>query len=273
LESVRHNDLKLSYKRFGGGNSIYLTFHGHGKDHKDFESFAAALNASIYSFDLYGHGASQIPIERLHEFPLEKREFETMMLKFFNLEEISEFSLMGYSLGGKIALDAFLLFPERTQNIILLAPDGFKNITWYGKTSQKKLLRLWYKKIVDRPKFFFSLIKAAKFLKLIPQSLFRFLDYQFASRERRFLAFQTWGFYRKMFPDPRELSDTFKSHSVKIKVIVGKYDSVIKPEFAFKFRDAYYPKMDVIELEIGHDFFKEKNLRLVQKELEKTPYL
>lgn len=273
MKTISHKDLKLTYKVYGAGKSVYLAFHGHGKSHADFESFAKELNATIYSFDLYGHGASQIPLERLHEFPLEKIELKKMMELFFEQEQLTGFSLLGYSLGGKIALNVFLLFAERTDGIILLAPDGLKNITWYGKTSQKKWLRLWYKKIVERPKFFFSLVKTARFLKLIPNNLYRFLDYQFASRERRFAAFQTWGFYRNVFPSAQKLQETFLEHPTPIKVIVGRFDSVIKPEFAYRFKESYLPEMEVVELEMGHDFFKEKNLQFVQKELQKTPYL
>lgn len=273
MKSVRHTDLKLSYKQFGNGNSIYLTFHGHGKDHSDFEPFAQILKATVYSFDLFGHGQSQIPSERLHESPLRTEEFETLLKLFLAQENISEFAVIGYSLGGKMALNTFLLFPSQTRHILLLAPDGLKNITWYGKTSQKKLLRRWYKHVVEKPKFFFSLVRSARFLRLIPKNLFRFLDYQFATRERRFLAFQTWGFYRNAFPNPNNIQKTLTKHPINVKVVVGKYDSVIKPVFAYNFKEKYHAELEVVELEIGHDFFKEKNLDLVQKELDKTPYL
>ena len=45
---------------------------------------------------------------------------------------VQNFSLAGFSLGGKFALATLEAFPEKTKGIILLAPDGIKTSFWYS---------------------------------------------------------------------------------------------------------------------------------------------
>lgn len=272
--TISHNDLSLSYRKVGNGSRHILCFHGHGKDHKDFVAWKDFLSDyTIYSFDLFGHGRSEIPNHRIPDLPITPKEFITIFQIFFEQEKLNRVTLLGYSLGGKIALNLFQDLPQYVENIIMLAPDGLKEIGWYTKTSEIKWLQRLYQRTIDKPVWFFKFIRVLRFFRILPKGLYKFLQYQFSNKERRTNSFNTWAFYRKLFPNHDLLKNQFKNYSIPSVVVLGKYDKVIKSSFGPYFKHHVYPDLEIIELETGHDFFKPKNLSLTQSTLRKSNYL
>lgn len=264
----------MNYRKIGEGDRHILCFHGHGKDHSDFLGWKDFLSGyTIYSFDLFGHGTSQIPPNRIPDSPITPEEFTALIQIFFEQEQLSQVTLLGYSLGGKIALNLFQELPAYIEQMILLAPDGLKEIGWYTKTSEIKWLQRLYKRTIDSPVWFFKFIRVLRFFRILPEGLYKFLQYQFSNKERRMNSYKTWAFYRKLFPQHRLLKEQYSKYSVPTLVVLGQYDKVIQPAFGSYFKTHVNPNIEIIELPIGHDFFKPKNLTLTQSTLHKSNYL
>src|SRR2546430_8395975 len=56
---------------------------------------------------------------RSKELYYTKKEFRELFEKFLSEQSIKRFSLMGFSLGGKIALQLLELFPDRVNTVLL----------------------------------------------------------------------------------------------------------------------------------------------------------
>ena len=98
--------LKLEYYTYGTGKTPLLAFHGFGRHAKDYKAFETLFGEkyTIYAFNLFHHGVSEYPEERISQDTFTKHEFKQLFAKFFSENKIEKTAIMGYSLGGKIAL-------------------------------------------------------------------------------------------------------------------------------------------------------------------------
>ncbi len=122
---------ELNYGLYPGGPGILLAFHGFGQSQHYFSSLATSLekNYTVYSFDLFYHGRSHWPDS---EQPLSKEFWKEMITAFLQEQQIDRFSLVGFSLGGKFVLATLEALPERTDEILFIAPDGIRTSFWYS---------------------------------------------------------------------------------------------------------------------------------------------
>lgn len=136
LTMDRNQDLTmdLHYNIYGEGNTIIL-LHGGGTDSRVWKDYVDILahNFKVITYDLRGHGKSPIPTKPVNHID-----------DLFNLMEklkVKQASLIGHSLGGQIATDFSILYPEKVSQLILLAPGltGFK----YDQEFASMVKRMW----------------------------------------------------------------------------------------------------------------------------------
>src|SRR5688500_16753590 len=128
---IDYNGSRLHYAKTGNGDKHLLVFHGFGQDMNVFEFLANSLSRhyTFYVFDLYFHGKSYWANG---EQTLTKGEWKEIMKIFFSQNQIGNFSVAAFSLGGKFALATLESFPDKTKEIFLIAPDGIKTSFWYN---------------------------------------------------------------------------------------------------------------------------------------------
>jgi pimeloyl-ACP methyl ester carboxylesterase len=155
---------RLHYLKYLGGEKIMLAFHGYGQDAQVFHEISTYLTNgyTVYSFDLFFHGRSTWNKTK-GEFS--KNELETIFNMFLGKENISEFSVMAFSLGGKTALCLAELYPEKIEKLILIAPDGIKTSFWYNLATYPGPIRSLFRYIIFSPKLFFQLASLLYHLK------------------------------------------------------------------------------------------------------------
>jgi len=170
----------IFFKTFGDPKKPLVIFiHGFMGNHDDWDYFAQALANKYYcvSLDLPGHGNS----------PLSSQSFEELS---FNLKNViqslnkSKCFLIGYSLGGRVALDLFSRYPDLISGIILeschpglksekekmlrIKSDEklFSNISNQNKEDFFKFLNKWY----ELP-LFGNISKQKKFTELLKRRM------------------------------------------------------------------------------------------------------
>ncbi|KAI5803820.1 Alpha/Beta hydrolase protein [Geopyxis carbonaria] len=103
-----------------------LLIHGISSPSTVFTALAerlAAAGCRVLTFDLYGRGLSDAPLDVAYD----ERLFAAQALFALEASDVSweRFTVLGYSLGGGIAVAlSKLLGPARVESLVLLAPSG-----------------------------------------------------------------------------------------------------------------------------------------------------
>ncbi len=220
----------LAYRSYGQGPVHVIAFHGFGRTGEDFQVLEGSLGdrCTIHAFDLHFHGHSPSYPQRAHQ-PFTPEELSTYFTAFTDGLQQEKVSLLGYSLGGRLAMSLVEHMPERIERLFLAAPDGLKNKPWYRALAGSRPGRSGYERFVERPEAFHLLINALHGLKLMNSRMHRFLIGQTDSRAKRVLIHDVWLSYRQIEPDLARVAARAREHGIPIHLYFGEHDRVIKP--------------------------------------------
>ena len=261
----RYGDLQMGYSVSEENKVKIIALHGHGRSPEDF-SFLSAFG-QIIALDLFFHGDSFFPEDRIEANPIENEEFHQAFLKLLELEQIEQFHFVAFSQGGRFVLSILPFLKDRVLSLQLISPDGMDNNSFYNRMSRKKLARKLFVYFEKKPQHFKSFSFIAFKLKLMRPKVFAFVQ-KFSGDPTSFSrASKTWRGFRQIQPNDTELKNHFKANKIYFKLIMGRYDQVIRTQQAELFLKRINQENALIELQCGHDFFAEKNKSLIEKTL------
>lgn len=261
-----HEKLDLHYHQFGLGENIFIAFHGFGQTGGVFKDIAEALGkeATLYSFDLPFHGHSQW---KAGESPLLKEHWEEIFGRFLEESGIRKFTVIGFSLGGKLALTTIEKFPSYIKQAILIAPDGIKTNFWYGLATYPVVLRKYFRSIIIRPNSFFRMMTVMNRLRLMDKGVLRFAASQMDTVKKRRKVYYTWVIFRKLAFDLKKLASIINKQEIPVLVYIGTYDKIITPVKTQRFLKIL-KNSELKLLKTGHNSILKKvaaDLKLLQK--------
>ncbi len=168
-------------------------------------------------------------------------------------------SLLGYSLGGRVALQLIELIPQEIAQVFLLAPDGLHKNFWYYLSTQTKFGNRLSRKAVDTPQAVFYMLRAAKKLKLMDENIINMAHYYLDDKFNRKLLYERWITMRKFRPDLSLVKKEIIKNKLDVRVIFGKYDYVILSKRS-SFLRKNNPTVKIKIIDAGHRLLEEKYL-------------
>ena len=256
----------ISYSVYGSGEKVLLVFHGYGHSHKNMKGIEESVSQEykIYSFDLFFHGFSEWNYD---DSPLSKDHWVSIMNAFLLKNEIQKFSVLGFSLGGKVALSLVELMPEKIEKVYLIAPDGLRYHFWYDMVTSG-LLKSVFKMTISTPTIFNTTVSVLNRLSLVDKSVLRFSSTQMNSKEKRRRVYYSWVVYKGLTPDIKKVIGIINEKTIPLTVYLGKYDRIIKPETVLDFCSKV-KKCKVHQLNSGHNNLLDEVSNQLYRELAK----
>lgn len=241
---------KLHYSVYGNSEKILLMFHGFGHTHKNMREIeeALSLDYKVYSFDLFFHGFSEWNNE---DKPLTSEFWNQLIAAFLKQNQIEKFSVLGFSLGGKLALSLVDHFANDLEKLYLIAPDGLKTNFWYSVATSKPLKGL-FRKIILNPDFFNKLLKVLTRFKFLDKSSARFASIQMNSRDKRRRVYYTWTVLKGITPNLLRVVESLNAKAISTELFVGEYDRIIPMQLVRSFSDRLLNKKFIV-LKSGHN--------------------
>ena len=119
MPSVTVNNVKINYIEQGAGNEALIFIHGYAGGLGDWREALNRLPKDYHAYvlDLRGHGQSDRP----GSYKL--TEFVEDIYAFSQELEISQFTYVGHSLGGKIGYQFAIYYPDVLRAMVLVAPS------------------------------------------------------------------------------------------------------------------------------------------------------
>ena len=113
---AQNDETKIYYQTQGAGEPLLL-IAGLGAPHRAWRRIAPLLAEKfrVITFDNRGTGATEFPADELFTIPLMVRDAKAVL----DAENIASAHILGMSMGGMIAQEFALTFPEKTRSLIL----------------------------------------------------------------------------------------------------------------------------------------------------------
>jgi pimeloyl-ACP methyl ester carboxylesterase len=116
---VQAGDVRLHYVQQGEGEEPLVFVHGYTGGLRDWEEILPLLPPTVraYAFDLRGAGESEKP-GRGYTIPQYAADIERATREL----GLDTFTLIGHSMGGGVAMQFAVSYPERLRRLVLVAP-------------------------------------------------------------------------------------------------------------------------------------------------------
>lgn len=264
-------DFFLSYKQSeftgivaGSGPELLICLHGFGERASHFRCMEAGLGNifTIIALDMPFHGNTAWRENR----PFEKEDLAALTEKILEKFGKQTFSLMGYSMGGRLALCIIEKLASRVKHLVLAAPDGLKNNPWHMFATQTTLGNRLFSYNTRHPAVFFRLLTLWRRWGLLNESVYKFAYHRMDRPEKRLLVYNVWTIMRRMMPSVKHCKQLLARYSVDTIAIFGRYDRVIPPVIGERFADGSFP-CNIVVLERGHQLVNEELGFIIRKNI------
>ncbi|HET6996709.1 MAG TPA: alpha/beta fold hydrolase [Chitinophagaceae bacterium] len=253
----------VSYICLGTGSRTAFCFHGYGEDALSFsflEKYAGA-EYTFFSIDLPFHG--QTKWNEGYEFSVTdiRQIMEQIMSINDRLPETGngKLALIGYSLGGRVALALYEKIPSTIDRLVLLAPDGLKVNFWYWLATQTSIGNKLFSFTMKHPSWFFGFLKGLNKLRLVNASIFKFVNYYIGDKEVRTLLYARWTTLRKLKPNLDQVRKEINMHKTTVRLVYGMHDRIILSTVGEKFRKGIEENCTISVIRSGHQVLHEKH--------------
>jgi pimeloyl-ACP methyl ester carboxylesterase len=284
---------RIHYRHWGTGPRLVFAFHGYGESAAAFSFLGEAIgdDFTLVAIDLPFHGQTEwndglffdprdllfvlqgieaalsaprgVPADPLspHDPPLHAPVPPPARY-------LSGWWLLGYSMGGRIALQILQDSPRLADKLVLLAPDGLKLNPWYWMATQTRPGNILFRATMRRPGWFFLLLRLGHALHWVNPSVYKFtVQYIHDDRVRREL-YTRWTTMRGFRPQLPVIAAIIRERQLSVRLVYGSYDRIIRWESAEKFRKrGIAATCHLTLLPSGHQLLRPQYLSVLLSEL------
>lgn len=257
----RYKSSQVAYLCAGQGPGVAVCFHGYGEEAAGF-SFLGN-----YAGDLYRFYAIDLPFHG-HTVWNEGLNFDTSDLSAIVSGILSQealpaswpVTLLGFSLGGRVALSLLETNTLACARIVLLAPDGLKVNAWYWLATQTWPGNRFFAFTMKHPGWFFGMLKVMNKLKLVNASIFKFVNYYIGDAVVRQSLYDRWTTLRKLKPQLGKIKKQIAAHNIPVRILYGRHDRIILSSVGERFRKGIEGQCIIQVIPAGHQVLHEKHV-------------
>lgn len=260
LHILKYRNSSIAFHVFGQGPNTLFCLHGYG-DNGDSFSFLEKFLGNDYHIiapDLPIHGDTLWNETKIFE-PSDILDWISKMQEIagVQLPEKNKIHLLGYSMGGRLALSIFNEAPNKFEKILLLCPDGLHENFWHFVSTQTWAGNILFKKTMQHPGWFFNLMDGAHEVKLLNKSILKFAHHYLDDPKARDLLYKRWSLFRKFVPSISAVKKNILKHKTPLSLVFGNYDRIIlsKRSDSLKKNNSF---VKVFVLDAGHQILREK---------------
>ena len=195
-----------------------------GQDFSCFQKFAQTFDNqyTTYLFDLPFHGKSEVD-----EPIITKEIWKEYLTKFLQEKQIKNFSVIGFSMGGRFALATLEAFSDSIENVLLLAPDGITEDPFYYSATRFNFTRYIFKKVLKNNHKFHGFAGLLTRVGIVHKSVLKFAKMMVDTPEKQEQLYKSWVEFRTLRFDIEKLAQLINNQEINVKIFMGKYDRLL----------------------------------------------
>lgn len=240
----------------GHGAEWLFCFHGYGESARSFELLEPLLGGrfTIIAIDMPFHGNTAWNDGLLFE-PRELVE----LIHAIKPKPIP-MHVLGFSMGGRVALQLLHDIPQEIARLVLVAPDGLHRNKWQWLATQTKTGNRLFRMAMQRPAVVKLVMAVARKVGAYPKRVQKFVSFYLDGDEQRNILYKRWSAMREFGPRKHLLRSVVLQHGIPVRMLFGKYDAVILARHGHAFARDSNGLVKVHEIDAGHQLLKTKYL-------------
>lgn len=248
---------------------VIIAFHGFARPLEDMRAVHSAWPEAhtFVSVHLPHHGRSgPLPGTGPEDRALEPTTFNRIIDVLLEREGLAACPriLLGYSIGGRIALALAEAAPENWGRLVLLAPDGLKKSPFYALTVHTALGR-WAWFWMDRhEQRVWNWSDALLKWGLISQHLHGFIYFHSSSHAMRMMVWNGWRGHRACWPRHKAIATALEKVP-QADFVFGEFDKIIPPRNGRRLRRMTQntPHVQFHSVRSGHNMLKTETMEAI----------
>jgi len=257
---LTYKSSQIHYLKSGAGKRALIALHGYSDSAHSFDLLQDHLDDqfTMIAIDLPFHG-NTLWNEGLTLRPDELFEIIDAILEDLSLPH-TKIYLVGFSMGGRIALSLYQTIPARIEKLILLASDGLHISKWYWIATQTWMGNALFNFTTKYPGWFFGMLNAGKKMKMIKQNVYKFSMSSMQEKRLRDDLYTRWTTMRRFTTNFKKLKSLVITNKTPVRLIYGEYDHIIRTNGGEKFKDGIEQHCKLISLPCEHHVLVQKNI-------------
>jgi len=227
---------RIHYCRWGTGSKLLLCLHGYGETAATFGFLEESLGQTftMLAIDLPFHGATDWK-EGLFLAPSDLLSLIRQLAAAVAGDD-RPWWILGYSMGGRVALQILELAPEKIARLVLLAPDGLHRNPWYRLATRTRAGNSLFRWTMRHPRWFFAVLRLGNTLNLFNPSVYKFAAYYIGDPQVRQDLYTRWTTLRGFRPYLPRIQQIIRDRQLPVRILYGRFDRIIRKDNGEKFR-------------------------------------
>lgn len=251
----------LWYAQPNNVRRVVVAFHGFGRPVEEMACYLPLYpeGTAMLSVGLCHHNGSTPPGD-IESWVLSPDLFQEALTSWLDSllppgDASPSRALLGYSLGGRIALTLFERHPMCWDGMLLLAPDGLRKNPLYRFAVETKLGRMMWAWTDRHAETVRALIRGLRRVRVIPAHLEHFALHHTENQATRQLVARTWKTHRAFWPTPEStfaVWQTLPTRNIHIAAVFGSRDAIIPWSWSRLWRTQANSHVHFLQVESGH---------------------
>jgi len=252
---IDYRSSRFRYRVMGDGPVLTVCFHGFGESADHFSHVSERLSDhTLVAIDMPFHGKTEWnEPDRLTVPELARLVSECPPLAG------RSYGVMGYSMGGKMALSLVQTDPGPVTHLCLIAADGLRFDPWHWFCTRTLLGKRLLERMVDDPSRVLAMLRLFERAGWVNPSSYKFVNYHLKDPVLRRMVHGTWISLRDFTPDTSRVLGQVRTHRIPVCLVYGNYDRLAPRKQGENFYRSLGDQGWMKTVESGHILLNDRN--------------
>jgi pimeloyl-ACP methyl ester carboxylesterase len=260
IEATEYKGQRVRYIKAGHGHHVLLAFHGFARTPEDFLPLIHGQEERFTLIAIYLPGHS--PADGWADSVIDSRVWCDMLEELLKTVSARYVSVLGYSLGGRIALHTCMNWKFKPFKLLLLAPDGIRVNVIQRLAMRYEFGTILLDGLLRRPKTLKALCYILTALGILPLTQRQFLLRQWTDENKRETISRVFPLYRRFIAKQSDVKEFISSHAARIRIVMGENDQIIPKKTTNHLSNDIRQEVMRILPDAGHDLLSTTHIKV-----------
>jgi len=256
LYFVPYKNSRIAYRVYGKGEMPVFCVHGFSLSGEAYAGLGKYCpdDKSLFALDFPLHGATE-----WNESVLGTDDLLAIFGLMYEQElqkPLTDFELVGHSMGGRICLYMYQCFAARVRKLTLFAPDGLSYSFGHRLLFRTSIGPKLFKWMSHSTKLIMLLTRFARKIHLVNRSVFNLVKSSYEDADTAHLVYERLMVTRAFYSEMSVIKEKIRQYKTPVYIFFGQYDTLVPSSLGSNIQKGAEPFVHIEVLPCGHLMLK-----------------